>query len=69
MIGTLGSVVFAPFTANTGTGDNGFPAFTPNNDIYYPCMEQPNVSFKSAFADVHFVNNELQLNTALCKIC
>lgn len=53
---TLGSVVFAPFTVNTGTGDIAFPAFTPINDIYYP-TGATHVNFKSAFADVDFVNN------------
>jgi hypothetical protein len=52
---TLGSVVFAPFTVNTGTGDVAFPAFTPINDIYYP-TGATHVSFKAAFADVDFVN-------------
>lgn len=52
---TLGSVIFAPFTVNTGTGDIAFPAFTPINDIYYP-TGATHVSFKSAFADVDFVN-------------
>jgi hypothetical protein len=52
---TLGSVVFAPFTTDIGSGKIDFPAFMPINDIYYP-TGATHISLKSAFANVDFVN-------------
>lgn len=53
---TLGSVIFAPFTVDTGSGKIDFAAFTPINDVYYP-NGATHISFKSAFAVVDFAND------------
>jgi hypothetical protein len=53
---TLGSVLFAPFTVDIGSGKIDFPAFTPVNDIFYP-SGATHISLKCAFANIDFATN------------
>ncbi len=49
----LGSVLYAPYTVNGGTGAINFPSFIPINDLSFP-LGATHISLKSAFADVDF---------------
>ncbi len=51
----LRSVLFAPFTVTTATGEINVPAYNQMNDIAFP-NGATHVNFRTAFAKIDFVN-------------
>lgn len=56
----LGSIIFKPFTVDSGTGDISIEGLIPVNDIVYP-TGATHVKFSSAIATVNFGTGETEL--------